>query len=116
MRLTLGIFVIAVVMTPAAFAERVAMQLEWGFGPVPSEMYWDGQISVAEGQLVSMQAVSFEADRHDRMTPPVFRSYTVGNGTDGMQLVVDGDDRTTVRVVSQQGRFQLNPQKLQDQH
>ena len=44
-----------------------------------------------------MQAVSFEPDRHDLLRPPAFQSFTVNNGTDGMELVVDGQDRTTVR-------------------
>ncbi|HIQ21929.1 MAG TPA: hypothetical protein EYH34_11945, partial [Planctomycetes bacterium] len=77
----------ALVAMSAVAAERVTMQLEWGFGPPSSEMYWDGQLRVEGGRLVSMDPVSFEPERHDRMTPPRFRSYTVGGGTDGMELV-----------------------------
>lgn len=94
------------VVTSVARAEQVAMQLEWGFGPTPSEMYWDGQMRVMKGRLISMKAVSFEPDRHDRMRPPEFKSFTVNNGTDGMELVVDGDDSTTVGLVSLQGNFE----------
>ena len=95
MRTGIGILLLCLVGSTAR-AERVAMQLEWGFGATSSEMYWDGQVSVSEGQLASMQAVSFEADRHDRMTPPEFLSFTMGSGTDGMELVIEGDDNTTV--------------------
>lgn len=108
MRIILGVLLIVIMSlpAPAAPAERVAMQLEWGFGPTSSEMYWDGQVQVADGRLLSMQAVSFEADRHDRMTPPKFQSYTVNAGTDGMELIVDGGDLTTVSLETRQGSFQ----------
>ncbi len=106
MRMIIGCTLILGVFVSAAGAEKVAMQLEWGFGPTPSEMYWDATVRVVDGRLASMQAVSFEGDRHDRMTPPTFRSYTVNDGTDGMELVVDGSDETTVFIDSQQGKFQ----------
>jgi hypothetical protein len=113
MRVTiLSVLILSLLLT-AVRAERVAMQLEWGFGPTPSEMYWDGQVRVVDGRLISMQAVSFEPDMHDRMTPPRFRSYTVNNGTDGMELVVDGGDGTTVQLESRQGTFQWRIEELQ---
>ncbi len=96
-------------------AERVAMQLEWGFGATASEIYWDGQVRTDDGRVVSMRAVSFEPDRHDRMTPPKFRSYTQGSGTDAMELVVDGDDRTTIHLESRQGNFQWKIGELRRQ-
>jgi hypothetical protein len=106
MRIAIGSVLMLSLLVTVARAERVAMQLEWGLGPTPSEMYWDGQVRVVDGHLISMQAVSFEPDMHDRMAPPRFRSYTVNNGTDGMELIVDGGDSTTVQVESRQGVFQ----------
>ncbi len=106
MRVAFGAMLMLSVFVAGAPAEPVGMQLEWGFGPTPSEMYWDGQVQVSDGRLVSMKAVSFEPDRHDRMTPPRFQSYTVNQGTDGMELVVEGNERTTVRLESRQGEFQ----------
>jgi len=102
----------ALVAMSAVAAERVTMQLEWGFGPPSSEMYWDGQLRVEGGRLVSMDPVSFEPERHDRMTPPRFRSCTVGGGTDGMELVVEGDGATSVRLETRQGRFQWSVAQL----
>lgn len=113
MRIT-GICVLCLcLLASVADAEQVAMQLEWGFGPTPSEMYWDGQVRVMGGRLISMKAVSFEPDRHDQMTPPKFRSFTMNNGTDGMELVVDGDDSTTIGLVSLQGNFEWKIADLQ---
>ena len=112
MRVTIGGVLILSLLVSAARAEQLAIQLEWGFGPTPSEIYWDGQVRVIDGRLVSMQAVSFEPDRHDRITPPRFRSYTVNIGTDGMELVVEGDDGTTVVLESRQGDFQWKIDEL----
>ncbi|MBL7041923.1 MAG: hypothetical protein ISR77_25040 [Pirellulaceae bacterium] len=106
MRITAGSVLILCLLGSVARAEQVAMQLEWGLGPTPSEMYWDGQVRVMNGRLISMKAVSFEPDRHDQMRPPEFKSFTVNNGTDGMELIVDGDDSTAVGLVSLQGNFE----------
>ena len=114
MRVTMSGVLILGWLAGVTHAEPVAMQLEWGFGPSPSEMYWDGQVRVIDGRLASMQAVSFEADRHDRMTPPGFQSYTVNNGTDGMKLAVDGEDRTAVVLESQQGEFRWKIGELRE--
>ncbi len=106
MRVTVGFMLIIGLLVSAARAERAAMQLEWGFGPAGTESYWDGQVQISDGRLVSMSPVSFEADRHDRMRTPKFQSFTVAGGTDGMELVVDGDDLATVRIESRQGNFE----------
>ena len=106
MRVTIGGVLIVGLLVSVAGAEQVAMQLEWGFGPAESEIYWDGQIEVVDGRLVSMKPVSFESDRHDRMRPPKFQSFTVAAGTDGMELVVDGGDLSIVRLAGRQGSFE----------
>jgi len=106
MRITVISVLILTLFATATRAEQFAMQLEWGFGPASSEMYWDGQVRVMNGRLISMKAVSFEGDRHDRMTPPKFQSFTMSNGTDGMELVVAGDDATAIGLVSLQGSFE----------
>ena len=106
MRVTMGGALIVGLLVSVARAEQVAMELEWGFGPAGSEIYWDGHVQVVDGRLVSMKAISFEGDRHDRMRPPKFQSFTMGGGTDGMELVVDGNDLGTVRLESRQGSFE----------
>jgi hypothetical protein len=105
MRFLLSCLVTVSLSAPVG-GEQVRMQLEWGFGKTPCELYWDGQVRVVDGQLLSMQAVSFEPDRHDRLTPPTFQSLTVNAGTDGLDLVVEGQDQTAVRFESRQGDFQ----------
>ena len=113
MRKLLSCLLVVGLSASAVWGEQVRMQLEWGFGPKPCELYWDGQVRVLDGQLVSLQAVLFEADLHDLLQPPAFKSYTLNNGTDGLQLVVEGRDRTTVRLESQQGDFQWTIAELQ---
>lgn len=111
MRRILGVLILGLLVSVAR-GERIEMQLEWGLSPAGSEIYWDGQVRVTDGRLVAMKAVSFEGDRHDRMTPPRFQSFTVAGGTDGMELVVEGDDQTIVDLESRQGDFQWKIDKL----
>jgi len=112
MRILLGCLLVVSLPASLVCGEQVRMQVEWGFGPQPCELYWDGQVRVLDGQLVSMQAVSFEPDRHDLLKPPKFQSFTMNNGTDGMELIVDGDDRTTVRWECRQGDFRWSLTEL----
>jgi len=106
MRIAIGGVLIVGLLVSVGRAEQVSMELQWGFGPAGSESYWDGQVQVVDGRLVSMKAISFEGDRHDRMRAPKFQSFTVAGGSDGMELVVDGDDLGTVRLKSLQGDFE----------
>jgi hypothetical protein len=113
MRFIIGGVLIVGLLVSVGRGEQVAMELEWGFGPAGAEMYWDAQVQVVDGRLVSMKAVSFEPDRHDRIRRPKFQSFTVGAGTDGMELVVDGNDRSVVRMEGKQGTFEWKLGDLQ---
>lgn len=112
MRILLGCLLVVSLSAPATCSEQVRMQIEWGFGPTPCELYWDGQVRVTDGKLVSMQAVSFEPDRHDLLRPPAFQSFTMNQGTDGLELLVDAQDGTLVRLESRQGDFQWSVAEL----
>ena len=95
-------------------AERITFDLEWGFAPAESELYWDGTFQVTGGKLVSSEPVSFESDRHDRLlSRAAFRSLTVGNGTDGLKLVIQGDGKTEVQLDSKEGKFRWTVAQLQ---
>lgn len=109
---TLGLILCA--FLSQASAERIGMQLEWGFGPVPSEILWDGEVRVIGGSLVKMEAFSFERDKRDRMTPPTFRSYTQNDFSDGMALAVNGDDQTRILLKSLQGDFDWSVGELRE--
>lgn len=106
MRTTVAVSLILALLVSHANAERTTIQLEWGFGPTPSEMLWDGEVQVTGGELVNMEAFSFESDKRDRLTPPTFRSFTQNNFSDGMLLIVEGDVRSRVRLKCLQGDFE----------
>jgi hypothetical protein len=114
MRLLASVTLWAALSAPVTANEQVGVRLEWGFGPASSELYWDGEIQCIDGTLVSINAVSFEADRHDRLTAPTFQSLTVNNGTDGAELVLAGTDRTLIRIQSKQGTFQWTLAELRE--
>ena len=106
MRASVAISLVLGLFVSGASAQRISIQLEWGFGPTPSEMLWDGEIRVTGGELVNMEAFSFESDKRDRLTPPTFRSFTQNNFSDGMRVIVEGDDRSRVRLKCLQGDFE----------
>ncbi len=112
MRMISVFLLISLIPLPSQ-SEEVIFELEWGFGPSPSEIYWDGSVQVTGGKIASMEAVSFESDRHDRLKPPAFQSYTVNQGTDGMKLIVEGDSSTAIRIQSKEGTFEWTVGELQ---
>lgn len=106
MRMLLTMLAMSAAGTTLDGAERVTFELEWGFGPKSSEMYWDGTFQVGNGQLIALEPISFETDRHDRMVSTSgFQSYTVSGGTDGMSVVVAGEGKTEIRLTSKEGAF-----------
>ena len=113
MRALLLVLAISVASVGSVHAERFKMELEWGFGPNPSEIYWDGEFQVTGGRLISLEPISFERDRHDRLVlPRRLQSYTLNSGTDGMQLVVEGDDETQLQLESKEGMFRWRLERL----
>ena len=94
--------------------EQLVMELEWGF-ETTGDTYWDGTVKLDGGRLVTMKAVSFERDRHDRLTPPSFKSFTTPKGTDGMELVIEGDASTSVTVDSKEGKFTWTIKRLRQE-
>jgi hypothetical protein len=115
MRVIIGSILVLSLFVSQAWAEQITLQVQWGFGPVPSEMLWDGEVQVSGGRLVKMQAVSFEPDKRDRMTPPTFRSFTQDSNSDGMDLIIEGDDSSRVRMKTLQGDFQWEIGELRKQ-
>ncbi len=115
MRIIVAGTLILCVLVSQGMAERITIQLEWGFGPVPSEMLWDGQVQVRDGVIEKMEAFSFERDKRDVITPPTFRSFTQDNFSDGMELTIEGDDRSRVFFKSLQGDFEWEIARLRQQ-
>ncbi|MHB8897470.1 MAG: hypothetical protein ACYC6Y_01845 [Thermoguttaceae bacterium] len=114
MRVTLAVFLVSLVFVSPARAERITIQLEWGFSPPSTQILWDGEVQVSDGTIEKMESFSFEKDKRDRLTPPTFQSFTQNEFSDGMTVVVQGDDRSWVRLKSLQGDFEWSVGQLRE--